>query len=356
MVRVKIYGAGSVGNHLAQAARRMNWHVTITDRDPNALRRMREEIYPLRYGTWDTSIEQYVVGKEPKGVYDIIMVGTPPDVRIPIARSALDERPQLMLLEKPLCGPEAKGLKELIAAAKKQNTTLLVGYDHGVAESVTFVASLFRKRAIGEVLTLDVEFREHWEGIFNAHPWLSGPQDSYLGFTKRGGGASGEHSHALHLWQYFAQEANLGTWREMSHVYDWRKERGALYDAIAAFTFRTDKGKVGRVVQDVVTKPMRKWARAQGTDGFVEWICNGDPRGDVVRWMGIGGTKTRRKVFAKKRPDDFYREMKHVRDVLAKKIRPNDSPISIESGIRVIEVLKTAYYNHAGTQVAIRPL
>ncbi len=31
-----------------------------------------------------------------------------------------------------------------------------------------------------------------------AHPWLAGPQDSYLGFWRRGGGASGEHSHAIY--------------------------------------------------------------------------------------------------------------------------------------------------------------
>ena len=41
----------------------------------------------------------------------------------------------------------------------------------------------------GKPLFIDVEFREHWEGIFKAHEWLDGPQDSYLGFSQRGGGA-----------------------------------------------------------------------------------------------------------------------------------------------------------------------
>ena len=36
-------------------------------------------------------------------------------------------------------------------------------------------------------------------GYFKAHPWLSGPNDSYLGFKNRGGGALMEHSHGLHL-------------------------------------------------------------------------------------------------------------------------------------------------------------
>ena len=47
---------------------------------------------------------------------------------------------------------------------------------------------------MGKLQTLDVEFREYWGGIFEAHPWLNGPQDSYLGFWKRGGGAWGTFS------------------------------------------------------------------------------------------------------------------------------------------------------------------
>ena len=350
-MNVKVIGAGSIGNHLSQAARRMGWTVTVVDRDEAALKRMREETYPTRYGAWDESIKQFVSGTEPKGNYDIIMSGTPPDVRIPIALESLKEKPKLMLLEKPLCGPEGTGLKKLVMLAKKQKTILLVGYDHGVAEAIGFVAELLRKKTAGEILTLDVEFREHWAGIFKAHPWLSGPADTYLGYISRGGGASGEHSHALHLWQYLARIAGLGTWKEMTAIYDMKKEGKTEYDAIAAFTFVTDKKKVGRVVQDVVTQPTRKWLRAQGVDGFVEWYCNGDPRGDVVRWKGKNDAVPQERIFDKKRPDDFYREMLEIARVLKSK-STEESPLSIESGVRVIEVLRTAYPKR-GTGMAL---
>ncbi|QQG37870.1 MAG: Gfo/Idh/MocA family oxidoreductase [Candidatus Kaiserbacteria bacterium] len=355
-MHVKVISAGSIGNHLTQASRRMGWKVTVTDIDSGALRRMREEIYPTRYGSWDDSIKLFVSGEEPKGEYDIIMIGTPPDVRMKVALQALKEKPKLILLEKPLCEPTAKGLKELVEKAKKQGTILLVGYDHGVAEASAYMAELLRKKIAGEILALDVEFREHWAGIFKAHPWLHGPADTYLGFISRGGGASGEHSHALHLWQYFAREAGLGTWKEVTAVYDMRKEGKVEYDAIAAFTLVTDKKKMGRVVQDVITQPTRKWARAQGREGFVEWICNGDPRGDVVRWKGKKDAEPQQKVFDKKRPDDFYRETLHIRDILEKKIRPSDSPLSIESGVRVIEVLRTSYPKRGTGRTRIKPL
>ena len=45
-VRTKIIGAGSIGNHLAQASRRAGWSVEVVDTDTVALRRMKEDIYP----------------------------------------------------------------------------------------------------------------------------------------------------------------------------------------------------------------------------------------------------------------------------------------------------------------------
>jgi hypothetical protein len=47
---------------------------------------------------------------------------------------------------------------------------------------------------------------------------------------------------------------------------------------------------VGRVIQDVVTLPTRKWARIQGADGFIEWICGGHPSGDIVRFSVKDGS------------------------------------------------------------------
>ena len=74
-----------------------------------------------------------------------------------------------------------------------------------VGRASDYVSDLNNNNDFGEIKTIDVNFREHWGGIFAAHPWLSGPKDSYLGFWERGGGAIGEHSHAkFNLWQYFS--------------------------------------------------------------------------------------------------------------------------------------------------------
>src|SRR5438552_2598686 len=74
--RVKIYGAGSIGNHLAHAARHLGWEVTVCDIDRAALAQMRDQIYPGRYGQWDAAIRQHTLADEPVGGFDLILIGT----------------------------------------------------------------------------------------------------------------------------------------------------------------------------------------------------------------------------------------------------------------------------------------
>ncbi len=319
----------------------MGWDVTVVDADPEALRRMREDIYPTRYGAWDASIHQYKSGEEPRGKFDIIMIGTPPNVRLSVALKALEENPKILFLEKPVSFPFDPALKKLSTRLAKNKIIGLVGYDHAVAKSIQYVDELLSKKVAGDVLTIDVDFREHWQGIFKAHPWLSGPQDSYLGYWRKGGGASGEHSHALHLWQHLARQAGIGTWKKIFSHLKLEKKGKTEYDSVASFLFESERGAAGRVIQDVVTMPTRKLARIQGTDGYIEWICNGHATGDIVRWGR--GVEVQEEVFPKTRPDDFYAEMLHINDILNKKVLPKNSPLALESGIAVMRVLETAW-------------
>jgi len=321
----------------------MGWDVCVVDTDAKALERMKNDIYPTRYGVWDGNIKLYQAGQEPKEGFDIIMIGTPPDVRMKIALEALDEKPKLLHLEKPLCTPYLEHMDEFIDKMKQNPETIVtVGYDHGVAESVEYINDLLREKIFNDILTIDVEFREHWRGIFGAHPWLSGPKDTYLGYWKRGGGAGCEHSHAFHLWQVFAEASDFGQICEFKSFHDIKKVEGAEYDQIAAFLFKTEKEKYGRVIQDVITYPTKKWARIQADNGFIEWFCNGVPEGDLVRYQ-IEGRDLVEKVFAKKRPDDFYRLTLHYQKLLNKEIKPEDSPISFENGLKVMKALNKSY-------------
>jgi predicted dehydrogenase len=256
MYNVKVFGAGSIGNHLAHASRSLGWNVTLCDVDQAALDRTKQTIYPTRYGKWDEAIKLTLVKNAPRGGYDLIVVGTPPDSHLPLALAALEEKPKAILVEKPLCPPNLEQAQTLQHRVAESGTLAFVGYDHVVGKAAQ--ETLRAGRQLSNIETLDVEFREHWGGIFSAHPWLQGPQDSYLGFWKRGGGASGEHSHAINLWQFLSGGLGKGRITEVSARLDYVQTDMVEYDKLCLLSLTTEEGLIGRVVQDVITSPSRK--------------------------------------------------------------------------------------------------
>lgn len=352
--RVKIIGAGSIGNHLAQACRRHGWEVTVVDRDAHALRRMKEEIYPSRYGQWDESIELFTTRDEPRGGFDVIFIGTPPDVRLGIATRLLAEEPKVLQFEKPLFPPTTKGFEGFETFRQElmrhPATSVVTGYDHVLGEAVERAIEVARTG--GKIRTIEVCFREHWQGIFSAHPWLSGPTSSYLGYWQRGGGASGEHSHALNLWQHLAHELGCGQVFEVSAEMQMVNEDGAEYDEVCLLNLRTVSGFVGNVAQDVVTSPTLKRALIVTDKGTVEWVYNWQKDTDrvLVSWTG-----EELKVY-RKRPDDFYREICHIDEIL-KGMQAEQSPISLSRGLETMTVLRAAHLSHhARNAVMVRHL
>jgi predicted dehydrogenase len=339
-VRVKIVGAGSIGNHMAKASRELGWDVTVVDISRDALARMRDEIYPGRYGAWDPAIQLRHSDDAITGDFDVVIIGTPPDHHLTLAMKALSACPKAILIEKPLCPPSLEGAQALFEAAKSTSTKLFVGYDHVVGRSARAASDLIRADRIGDVLTIDVEFREHWAGIFKAHPWLAGPHDSYLGFFNRGGGAGGEHSHALNLWQHFAHVAGAGRVRDVNAMMRFSSAGQTHYDEICLMTLRTETGMIGRVVQDVVTLPPRKRATIQGTLGSVEWINGYDPSGDAVM-LRRHDKDDELSRFPKRRVDDFIEELRHVADHLDPGSASSD--IGVERGLDTALVLAAAH-------------
>jgi predicted dehydrogenase len=338
-MKVKVHGAGSIGNHLSHASRSLGWSVDLCDIDPNALQRTRTQIYPSRYGKWDDSIRLFASGEVPTGSYDLICVGTPPDSHIALARAAVAEKPKAVLIEKPVCGPDLAGAQSLFEEARAAGVAVFVGYDHVVGRASRILEGAVAQRQFGDISTIDVEFREHWGGIFGAHPWLAGPWETYLGFWRRGGGASGEHSHAANLWQHLARCAGVGRVVEVQATLDFVRDERVDYDRLCLMTLRTDTGLVGRCVQDVVTQPPRKWARIQGSDGAVEWWCGREPGLDTVTITRQGRAEEQK--VTKTRPDDFIEELRHIEAALG--TDPEASPISLARGLDTMLVVAAAH-------------
>lgn len=352
MFTVTIFGAGSIGNHLAHACRSKGWSVVMTDTDSTALERTRNDIYPARYGRFDEAIQlcdPQTLRNKPS---DLVIIGTPPDSHIPIALDVLKHAPpKVLLLEKPLCPPSLEGCEKLVEMAKQTGVTVLVGYNHVYTPQTVRAEELLASGFLGKPLTISAKTREHWGGIFSAHPWLAGPRDSYLGFWERGGGAGCEHSHALNIWQHFAHLLGVGRVTEISAMMDMVETNGVRYDRVCQMSLRTETGLVGLVAQDVVTTPTEKSLRIQGDCGSLEWYVNIDPNHDGLRYRGSDGV-LHEELFPKTRPDDFKGEIDYVEDILTGRRAANYD--ELVKGLETMLVLAAAYHSQAtGKTVSI---
>lgn len=352
-MKVKIYGAGSIGNHLAHACRNKGWDVLICDVDPEALERTKNDIYPARYGDWDEAIRLATLENLPDEDVDVAIIGTPPDSHLSIAKSVLTTRPpKALLIEKPVCTPSLEGAQEVLDMAHAAGTFACVGYNHTLTENTTRSAKILAENSIGHPVTISAKFREHWGGIFRAHPWLSGPQDTYLGFSERGGGACGEHSHAINIWQHFAYLCGMGRIIEVSAMLDVVVEdAGAKYDRVCLIHVKTERGFVGDIAQDVVTEPAQKMVRIQGSEGYLEWICNIESGRDaVISWNGK--KQPFKEMIEKTRPDDFKGEIDHIEQILntplpgGAGVGNRNSPIALERGLDTMLVVAAAHLSN----------
>jgi len=349
MKKVKIYGAGSIGNHLAYASRSMGWDVLICDTDADALKRTKTQIYPSRYGAWDPDIRLCLVQDLPKEDFDIVIIGTPPDSHIELAiRTLKEEHPQILLIEKPLCTPILENAQVLYELASQSDTVVCVGYNHTLGKNTVEAEKILKTVEIGKYVTMNAGFQEHWGGIFKAHPWLSGPQESYLGFSERGGGACGEHSHAINIWQHFAHILNIGRIVEVSAFMDFIEDGKVSYDRICYLNVKTEKEFCGLIIQDVVTEPSKKYLRIQGENGFLEWYVNWDTDSDAVMFQRKGEGVDKR-ILPKKRPDDFRWEVEHLNHIIEGKTK--DSPISLERGLDTMMVISAAHLSYKNKRV-----
>ena len=71
----------------------------------------------------------------PRGCYDFILIGTPPEQHTRLAIDAVREGVRAVLVEKPFCTPDLAGAQELVDLSRRANTAVFVGYDHAVGKA-----------------------------------------------------------------------------------------------------------------------------------------------------------------------------------------------------------------------------
>ena len=118
-------------------------------------------------------------------------------------------------------------------------------------------------------------------------------------------------------------------------------------NSLAALQLRTDTGLVGRVIQDVVSLPVRKRALIQGSNGAVEWICGWKTGFDaVIVTTNSHPPKIRNCEDA---AEDFILEVMHLEENLNG--QATISPIDAKFGISTMNVVNAAFQAHKTSTV-----
>lgn len=350
--RVKVIGAGSIGNHLGHGCRTLGMDVTICDIDRSALERARDVIYPNRYGSWDEGIRlatpDELVGED----FDIVIVGTPPATHLKVATAELETtRPGVILIEKPLAHPSSADIEAFLAAAEKSSTRVLVGYNQRLKPNTKHFVQLANTLDLGPLVGLSSNMLESWDGILKAHFWMKSERDSYLAFTDQGGGALLEHSHALNLFLFFADVLGQGRVTDVVADIEWVSHEDGKYDRDSALSLTLESGVVGTVRQDLHTWPASKEAIATFEEGALVWSM-GDSS-DRVEHRSPGGELVEGWDFPKTRPDDFLGELEHLHSVWENPT--SESPIGLPEGLAVMDVILAAFESsRSGASEAVK--
>ncbi len=344
-MNVKIYGAGSIGCHLAYSCRRAGVEVCVVDIDQAALDRMRNDVYPARYGHWDDEIRLSVTDLSDIP-WDLVILGTPPETHFEIASRVIStEDVKAILIEKPLCPPDLGTILSFKKLIKESKSKIFIGYNHTLTRNTQLMTELIARKDFGKAKNINVFFKEHWKGIFAAHPWLAGPKESYLGNIRRGGGAMCEHSHGINLFQYISNITQNGRISEVSAIASIVDEDGLYYDELTQVNIVTESGLTGHVQQDVITSPSIKKATIQFENGQLNWFINKEEGRDNVTYTLNGVEKICN--IDKTRPEDFHNEIKHIQDILIGNLSYEESPIKISHGIDTALVICAVFRSMA---------
>ena len=349
--RVKVIGAGSIGNHLAHGCRTLGMDVTIVDLSSDALHRTRDVIYPTRYGAWEEKIRLSTPTEVEGENFDVVIVGTPPATHLAIATSEMKANPpKLLLIEKPLSHPDAAAVRKFRETAGNSATRVLVGYNQRLKTNTQAFLGAAASLELGALTGLTSHMLESWDGILRAHFWMTSEKDSYLAFTDQGGGALLEHSHALNLFLYFATELGQGGVTHVEADMEWVSHETGRYDRDTTLQLTLGSGLIGEVRQDLHTWPAKKEAVAVFEKGSLVW--NMGDESDSVSHRDAAGAEVRIWNFPKTRPDDFIGELQHLQELLDEPSSP--SPLDLQNSLDVMDVIFSALESSSsGTRVRL---
>lgn len=338
MKKILIFGAGSIGNHMSYACSKFGYSVYVTDKDPNALKRMKNKIFPKRYKKWKKNIKLVLTKdlislKEKK--INLIIIGTPPKSHLNLYKFCKKNfKFDKLLIEKPLAV-----YNQNLNNIKFDYNKNFCGYNHSISQSFSYLQKLIKNEIPSKINSIEIDWKEGWSGILNAHFWMQSEFDSYLGNLKDGGGALHEHSHGLHLLTIILKDLNIDINKILfNKEIIFKKKRSTKYDCFGTF-IASHKNTIIKYETDLLTYPSKKEIRINYKNKSIIWKCNFKKNIDSVEI--IDKQNIHLKLFKKTRSSEFENEIKYI---LSNRNMKN-SNLNINYSIKTMKCIRTFLKN-----------
>ena len=336
MKKILIFGAGSIGNHMAFASSKLNYNVFVTDISEKSLTRMKKKIYPLRYGVWNNKIKliKYNDVFRLDIFFDLIIIGTPPKThRYLFIKTKKKLKFKKILIEKPIANYGDKKILNIKDYLKKY--MIFCGYNHSISPSLTYFFKIIKSYK-KDILNIDIKWKEGWKGILGAHPWLKDEFDSYLGNYRLGGGALQEHSHGIHILICLLKILNIKNPLIDKKIIFFKNNKKIKYDKFSSFFI--DRKKIFiKYETDMVTFPAEKKIKVATANTNYYWVCNYKKNFDAVFFYK--NNKKIFKLFKKTRSSEFENELKHIISIRNKKNYIN-SPLNLYNALETFKLIR----------------
>ncbi|MDB3995616.1 Gfo/Idh/MocA family oxidoreductase [Candidatus Pelagibacter sp.] len=333
-MNILIFGCGSIGAHHAHAARSLKFTVFITDINPIQMEYMENKLYPSRYGKWDKKIIflKYKDLFKTKKNFDLVIIGTSPISHIKVLKKVINKiNYKKILVEKPL---SVYNQNLSFLDNKNNNKNIYCGFNHSISPSILQLFELIKKKNIGKIKIVKINWKEDFKLVLKAHPWISSFKNAYFSNIKKGGGVLHEYSHAIHLGICLKNIILPNENIKISHSINLKKIGNSSYDNKCTIKFK-NKDQIIEINIDALANPPKKNLIIYGEKGKIKWDRDMKNLEEKITFL------SKKKCFIKKfkvtRPSDFINQLK----ILLKNKKNLHSRItSINSAIEVMKIIK----------------
>lgn len=315
MVRILVFGFGSVGRRHAENFSSLGCKVLICD----TLRDRASQAEKMGFQSVSPSLTDLR-----RLNLDASVIATPPDSHYGLA-TRLIEAQIPVLIEKPVTRTldEAKQIARILRSSP---SLFMLGYTWRWWPSIARIREILISRELGKPLHVDMFMSAH---LADWHPWEA-YEDFYMAHAEQGGGALLDESHWIDLMVWF-----FGTPKSIFAKVGKKSDLNISSDDSADILCFYEDGMTVSVHLDLFGRPHKKSIRITGEAGTLNW--SSDP--DCLQVWSKKSSDGQVQGYGGERNEMFLREGEEFLASLNGEYPPS---CGITDGVEVMKVVEAA--------------